>query len=103
MYRNEVNVKVTDLVEYWKCCIEITYLDDVKYTSNVLWCMKHSILEGALYIPNDKSKYANSDIFDSIQSDIFDIKSKHDVTGICILGDMNARTGCLNELIYTNG
>ena len=80
-----------------KCCIEITDLDDVKYASNVLWCMKHSILEGALYIPNDKSKYANSDIFDSIQNDKLDIKSKHGVTGICILGDMNARTDCLNE------
>ena len=95
MYWKEVNVKVTDLVEYvylfiigWESIeIRSTDLDDVKYSNNVLWCMIHSILVGVLYIPHDKSKYADSDIFDSIQNDILDIKSKHDVTGICILGD----------------
>ena len=37
--------------------------------------MVHDILVGVLYIPHDKSKYADSDIFDSIQNVIFDINT----------------------------
>ena len=47
------------------------------------------------------SIYHNTDIFDNITNDIFEITSNHNLP-ICLIGDFNARTGNLSDNIPTD-
>ena len=59
------------------------------------------IVFGLVYNPPDNSPYADISIFDQIENTIIDIKSQNSKTGICLLGDLNARTGTLSDQIET--
>ena len=61
------------------------------------------IVFGLVYNPPDNSPYADISIFDQIENTIglIDIKSQNSKTGICLLGDFNARTGTLTDRIET--
>ena len=59
------------------------------------------IVFGLVYNPPDNSPYADISIFDQIENTIIDIKFQNSKTGICLLGDLNARTGTLSDRIET--
>ena len=48
---------------------------------------------GALYLPCESSKFYEPNVFESICDDISSFEFP-----VCILGDFNSRTGCLNDL-----
>ena len=45
-----------------------------------------------IYVPPENSNYYNSSIFDDMEDNFIDIKSKNADFDICIAGDLNART-----------
>ena len=53
---------------------------------------------GIAYVPHEKSKYYNSDIFYYLALDIANFKSKNDISFL-IMGDFNARTSNLDYYI----
>ena len=50
------------------------------------------------YIPGENSIYYDKDLFNSLSEDILLIKEQYDVP-ICIVGDLNSRTGTLDDFI----
>lgn len=54
---------------------------------------------GSTYIPHETSKYFNSNIFEDLEDDIVNLKSRFDGIPICLIGDFNSRTGLLNDFI----
>ena len=54
----------------------------------VLWIKLFQIIYGAIYIPPESSPHYTGDIFDSISSDIMQMKSKYGMP-ICLVGDFN--------------
>ena len=53
---------------------------------------------GITYIPGENSIYYDHDIFNTLSEDILLIKEQYDVP-ICIVGDLNSRTGTLDDFI----
>ena len=52
---------------------------------------------GSIYIPHEGSKYFSNTIFEDLEDDIVNIKSKYDSVPICLIGDCNSRTGILDD------
>ena len=73
---------------------------DESQSENVLWIsIKHiSIIVGAVYIPPQNSENSNVNTFDDITDDVSYIISQYS-TGddILLIGDFNARTGCMSD------
>ena len=80
----------------------------IKNSKNLLWCKiskyildtKKDLLLCGTYIPPEKSTYFEKEIFDELENDIalFSLKGH-----IMILGDLNARTGKLDDFVSKNG
>ena len=58
----------------------------------------HKLIIGAVYIPPESSRHHKTETFDLISDEILCIKIKHKVP-VCMLGDFNARTGNLSDVI----
>ena len=74
--------------------------NDESQSENVLWLSsKHlSIIVGAVYIPPQNSENINVNTFDDITDDVSYIISQYSTgDGILLIGDFNARTGCMND------
>ena len=66
---------------YWFSC---------SIVSNVLFCVT--------YIPPEGSIYSDINMFDNLESDILELSQSKN-TQICLLGDVNARTGNQSDLV----
>ena len=53
---------------------------------------------GAAYIPCDNSRFHFDEIFNQIENDILDLKCRYNLP-ICLLGDVNAHTKLVDDLI----
>ena len=51
---------------------------------------------GSAYLPGEESKYKDKEMFEVISNDIFRLKNTHNLP-ICLLGDLNSRTGELDD------
>ena len=54
---------------------------------------------GVIYNPPEGSPYADPTVFDFIEETIADIKGKDESTDICLMGDFNARTANLSDIM----
>jgi hypothetical protein len=80
----------------------------IKNTKNFLWRkISKTILNShkdlyvcGTYIPPEKSKYFDKEIFDELEKDINQFSSRANVV---ILGDLNARTGKTNDSLSNEG
>ena len=52
-----------------------------------------------IYVPPENSNYSNISIFDDIEDNFIDLKSKNEDFAICIAGDLNARTANLKDYL----
>ena len=52
-----------------------------------------------IYVPPENSNYSNISIFDEIEDNFIDLKSKNEDFDICIAGDLNARTANLKDYL----
>ncbi|KAK7499247.1 hypothetical protein BaRGS_00009507 [Batillaria attramentaria] len=74
---------------------------DVSLPENILsmklegLVFKEAVTVGAVYIPPEGSTYANTDFFVQLQDCIVALG----LNNLCLLGDFNARTGTLNDII----
>ena len=57
-----------------------------------------AFIVGAIYIPGECSKFADKNDFEKICEDIITLKNKYNCP-LIILGDMNARSGNLNDFL----
>ena len=68
---------------------------------SVLWfhisenLLGYTLFGGVIYIPPEGSKYSDIELFDQIENELIELKRTN--SQICIFGDMNARTGILND------
>ena len=53
---------------------------------------------GSIYLPGENATHKDQDMFDTIYNDIYHIKDKLELP-ICLIGDMNSRTGKLNDIL----
>ena len=51
---------------------------------------------GSAYLPGENSKYKDNEMFEVISNDIFRLKYTYNLP-ICLLGDLNSRTGDLDD------
>ena len=51
---------------------------------------------GSAYLPGEDSKYKDNEMFEVISNDIFKLKNTYKLP-ICLLGDLNSRTGELDD------
>ena len=56
------------------------------------------IILGTVYVPPEASRYSNIEMFDEIESDLIQLYKEN--TSVCIMGDLNARTGTQSDVIY---
>lgn len=54
---------------------------------------------GSVYIPHEGSKYHSKEMFDILEDDIVNIKSRFNNIPICLVGDFNSRTGLLDDFV----
>ena len=54
---------------------------------------------GVIYNPPEGSPYADPTVFDFLEETIADIKGKDESTDICLMGDFNARTAKLSDIM----
>ena len=52
-----------------------------------------------IYVPPENSNYSNISIFDDIEDNFIDLKSKNEDFDICIAGDLNARAANLKDYL----
>ena len=77
---------------------------DIKF-KDTLWISMsktfHSkpLVIGVIYNPPEGSPYADPTVFDFIKESIADIKGKDESTDICLMGDFNARTANLSDIM----
>ena len=84
------------------------FITIAKKTKNFLWCkISKEILNFATdiyicgtYIPPEKSKYFDQEIFEELENDIIQFSSK---ANVIILGDFNARTAKLTDSVSNEG
>ena len=84
------------------------YVNIIKNTKNLLWSkISKEILNSDLdlyvcgtYIPPEKSKYIENEIFDELENDIIVFSSRGNVL---LLGDLNARTSKLEDFVSSDG
>ena len=84
------------------------FVSTVKKTKNFLWCkISKRILNCdtdlyicGTYIPPEKSKYFDQEIFEELENDITHFSSKGN---LIILGDLNARTAKLADYVSNEG
>lgn len=83
------------------------FLKFIKTSSNfVQWVIFSSdimkldkdLLLGCIYLPPENSKYASSEAFNEIEDEMLDILSKNSCC-VCTVGDFNAKTRHLNEVV----
>ncbi len=60
--------------------------------------LPYDIICAAIYIPPESSAYANDTHFEMLEDTIVNLRNNFE-NPICLLGDLNARTGALNEYI----
>ena len=70
---------------------------------NCLWftideqILKKKVIFAVIYIPPEGSSYSSMQLFDNIENDI--LKFASDDTQVCLLGDLNAKSGSLSDFI----
>ena len=53
---------------------------------------------GKVYVSHERSKHHDHDIFDAIETDIFNLQNECDLP-IVMVGDYNVRTGMLDDVV----
>ena len=53
---------------------------------------------GVVHLPCENSRYYFNDVFQEIENDMLELKAWYDLP-VCILGDFNAHTQLMNDLI----
>ena len=85
-----------------------TYITIEKTSNNLIWCKIDKVLMGTqdhvyicgVYIPPENSKYFSPQVFENLEKDIIQYRSK----GYIILsGDFNSRTGKYNDHTSISG
>ncbi len=84
------------------------YVNIVKNTKNFIWSkISNEILNSdsdlctcGIYIPHEKSKYFDTEIFEELENDIVLFSPRGNVI---LLGDFNARTGKSEDYISNEG
>jgi hypothetical protein len=78
-------------------------ISDVNNAPNyIFWCIIGNILFGAVYIPHEKSVYANVDLFEQIHSELITICNHYNICSVCLAGDFNSRTAELPDYTPVN-
>ena len=57
-----------------------------------------SCIIGSVYLPGESATHSDKEMFDTIYDDIFYLKGQLELP-ICLIGDMNSRTGNLNDIL----
>ncbi|CAG2212337.1 unnamed protein product [Mytilus edulis] len=76
---------------------ESQYVQWFKFQKCLLNCEK-DVLFGAVYIPPENSKYANTDAFEEIEIELLTFADKFD-SYVSLIGDFNAKTGTRDDFI----
>jgi hypothetical protein len=69
--------------------------------SNVAFDLQNDSILGCVFVPQEGSKYSNSESFDEIEKELIAL-SKDSNMYSAIVGDFNAKTGTLNDFIITD-
>ena len=70
----------------------------------VLWVKFHKeafgfgCILGSAYLPGENSIHKDNEMYDIIAEDILNLKINHNLP-ICLIGDLNSRTGTLNDTL----
>ena len=91
LYRDELVNKVHVINDLNSDCVLWTKIDQNAFG--------FEFILGSIYIPHEGSKYHSKEVFDVIEDDLVNIKSKYDNIPICLIGDFNSRTGLLDDFI----
>ena len=85
------------IVNYTELIIDITspYVLWVKFNEEAFGV---SCIIGSVYLPCETGKNKDQEVFDTIYNDIFHLKTIFDLP-LCLIGDMNSRTGNLNDIL----
>ena len=97
--KNNRNISLAILVNN-KMSKKVLQINNCK-SNCVLWLAVGSPVEfilGAVYIPCQTSTYHDDNIFDEIELDIVNFRADYNVP-IILLGDFNARTGILSDIL----
>ena len=65
----------------------------VKFSKKAFGC---ECILGSAYLPGEDSIHKDNEMFEVISNDIFRLKHTHNLP-ICLLGDLNSRTGELDD------
>ena len=55
---------------------------------------------GVLYIPPENSAFSSLSLFDDLENIVLNFSSQFDDCSFCIFGDLNAKTGNLNDFVH---
>ena len=66
---------------------------------SIVWCIIGDILMGVVYVLPESSAYNDRDIFDNIAFTIIELCAHFKIEEACLMGDFNARTGRLSDVI----
>ena len=86
-------------IQELKCTKEYDILEnDFTLWVKIVGLLETDIILGIVYIPPESSVYSSTDMFDTIENQLLSFNDPNNV--YCLLGDFNARSKNLNEIIH---
>ena len=61
--------------------------------------LKNDLILCVIYIPPENSAYSKISMFDNLEEIITDLRIKYNNIDVCIMGDLNARTGNASDVL----